>query len=1441
MLTRLEASHSEGRTNGESGPARAYRSPVKDQVSDLETLTPAETLGSEPNQDVVHLDLTSGSHLASGTEGVGSVLDLNIPRDRRLALARGQELPDRTSGAVLFADISHFTTLSESLVEALGSQRGAEELSRRVNAVLENVIREVHRYGGSVIGFAGDGLTCWFNGDNGRRATAAALAVQDLQRASAVSQTSDSASLLAMKIVVTAGLARRFLVGVPRIQRFDVLAGGILDRMSKAEGVARAGEVLVGGEIVGWIRDALEVIDWRNETGAVRKTPSDQGGEWFAVVSGSPGNIAEPAEPVSIPRIPREMARAWVLPLIFQRIERGEGQLVAESRQVAVLFVRFGGIQYDFDNEAGNKLGEYIEWVQKVLAPLGAFIMQIIVGDKGSYFYASFGAPLAHEDDLMRALRAGEELLRVPPALDFITTTSVGISEGKMHAGIFGGSGRNTYGVLGRAANVAAGLMEQAESGQVLVTPSVAEAASGFYDFHRLARGDGEIYELGGRKTNTQVLAPKGRLQTEFVGRAHERSRLRASLDALLQGQSDVVVIEGPPGIGKSRLLIELKDQAEALAISTFVGAGNAIEAETPFHAWKTIFAGILGITANSDEAAVRAALERHLANAPRLLELAPLLNPVLPAKLPENELTARMPPDARSENALEVMVGCLERPVGTLGVMLLILDDAQWLDSGSSALVEAAHRHHPSLLIALAMRPTEPDARSETETRPLSKFRSLLVDRQEDVLRLEALGSRDLIEVIRLYLGVNDLPSNLTLVVLDRAEGNPFFAQEVVDALIQRGLVRIHDGTCEVLGTAEQLSAEFPERIEKLIISRLDHLPSDHRTSLMVASVLGRSFSLQMMADVHPSKVDLETLRSQMEGLVGLGLVALDHEEPDLVYRFRHGLTHQAASELVPGSLRGEILGKAARWIETTQGANLMPFWPVLARYWDAAGDVSKSLVYLDLAGASAVATGAYEEAITFYTRAINLTDEHDTNKSVQVAGWHLRLGEIYVHRQSDDVTKGAENLETGLHTLGFGLPRGRVVQGLAISWQLMLQVWYRLTAARREPRSEGVPLLLEASRAYERLVEVYYISGKTLPSLYAALRSLNLAEAAGPSPELTRGWATFGALLGFVPLRRMAARYLDRALAAVDPSDPSAEAWAALVAGFYYSGLGQWSDAEAQTEKVVVLSQQIGDGRRLEDGLSNLMFQAYLRGDLTRGLELADDLQGRAAARHADRPLAYCLQGRSYCLLNLGQIEEARQAIDELEDLQARDPRPTDQALLNDTLGLKALSELYRGNLRQATSIAEILLTRISKGTPSNFSTLAAYQAPAEVYIDAWRHDVSNRALRRNARKSLDLLERYARVFPIGKPSLLRWEGVYEELRGRHQRAIRRLELSLAESTRLGTRLDEARTLRELVGVLDSADPDVVGYQRRADEINQNVTSGSIATSEPVGTTTR
>src|SRR3712207_1460733 len=134
-------------------------------------------------------------------------LDIYLPQDRRQALARGETLAERTDGAVLFADISGFTPLTEALTQALGPRRGPDELTQQLNAVYDALIAEVERYGGSVLGFAGDAITCWFDGDGAAaRAAACALALQNAaQQFVALPLPDGTTTALALKVVVTRG------------------------------------------------------------------------------------------------------------------------------------------------------------------------------------------------------------------------------------------------------------------------------------------------------------------------------------------------------------------------------------------------------------------------------------------------------------------------------------------------------------------------------------------------------------------------------------------------------------------------------------------------------------------------------------------------------------------------------------------------------------------------------------------------------------------------------------------------------------------------------------------------------------------------------------------------------------------------------------------------------------------------------------------------------------------------------------------------------------------------------------------------------------------------------------------------------------------------------------------------------------------------------------
>lgn len=165
-----------------------------------------------------------------------------IPTDRRQALVRGQTLPDRTTGTALFADISGFTPLTEALARELGPQLGAEELTRYLNQVYDVLIAEIDRYGGSVTGFSGDAITCWFDGDRGLQAVTCSLRMQRaMEQFRGIRLSPGNTITLAVKCAVASGPVRRFVVGDPLIQLIDVLAGDTLDQLAASEHQARRG------------------------------------------------------------------------------------------------------------------------------------------------------------------------------------------------------------------------------------------------------------------------------------------------------------------------------------------------------------------------------------------------------------------------------------------------------------------------------------------------------------------------------------------------------------------------------------------------------------------------------------------------------------------------------------------------------------------------------------------------------------------------------------------------------------------------------------------------------------------------------------------------------------------------------------------------------------------------------------------------------------------------------------------------------------------------------------------------------------------------------------------------------------------------------------------------------------------------------------------------
>ena len=640
-------------------------------------------------------------------------LSAYMPMDRRQALARGATLPQYTQGCALFADVSGFTPLARSLTAQLGPQRGAEELTFYLNQVYDALIAQVHRYSGSVVGFVGDAITCWFNEGGGtrpapssRRAVASALAMQVAMAPFAqVSVTPKVTAALSLKIGLASGPARRFYTGDPAIQLIDVLAGDTLYRMSQAEGLARQGEVVMDEEMVLSLQDEITIAEWRIHP---------ENSQRLAVVRDLNDPVAAQAWSTLPPEVfSEDQLRPWILPSLYERLRSSPRERLAELRPAASLFLRFSGLDYDHDAAADGKLDAYVRWVQQVITRHGGNVIQLTVGDKGSFLYAAFGAPIAQGDDAYRALQAGLALRRAPASLGFEPNPQIGIASGPARTGAYGSITRRSYGVIGDDTVLAARLMTAAPPGEIRCARSVYAQTRSQVAFETLppvrVKGRVELVQVYRPQTTS---APALFPPPSLVGRRVEVAAFRAALDAVQSGATRTIVVEGEAGIGKTRLVQEVLQEIQAQGLTYLLGSGHSIERRTPYRAWRDVFIAYFDLGKLVELEARQKQVQTTVAQiAPEQLACLPLLNVLVDLDLPDTPLTASLEPELRQQN-LQLLLLTLLETWAREQPLILVLEDAHWLDELSWQLVEQIARtfrvHATPLLMVLVTRPME-------------------------------------------------------------------------------------------------------------------------------------------------------------------------------------------------------------------------------------------------------------------------------------------------------------------------------------------------------------------------------------------------------------------------------------------------------------------------------------------------------------------------------------------------------------------------------------------------------------------------------------------------------------------------------------------------------------------------------------------------------------
>jgi class 3 adenylate cyclase len=1357
-----------------------------------------------------------------------------IPMDRRIAMADGATLGNRASGAVLFADISGFTPLTEILYQELGPQRGADELNRLLNQVYDALIGRVHHFRGVVIGFSGDAITCLFNGDDGLWATACALQMQEVMaQIGEVELPSGSSLKLAIKAAVTAGRVWRLVVGDQQRQLLDIIAGDTLDRAIAAEKIAGKGEVLIGP-------GALKYLDGRVQLAGSR---TDETGQGYSVVEGLMESVqGRPWLELPADALNERQFQPWILPLIYERLSTGHAQFLAELRNNVALFLKFCGLDYEHDAAVGEKLDRFIRRAQSVLAYYEGSLLNLTVGDKGSYLLATFGAPLAHEDDARRAIETALDLLALTPEMDGICDLQIGISQGLIFSGAYGGSQRRTYGVLGAETNTAARLMEKAEPGQILVTSRISQAAAESHRFEVLApvkvKGISDpvpVCRLLGRKQRPEKRFT-ARATTEIVGRKEERQILAERLGTLQKGEpGGAIVIEGEAGIGKSRLLEDLLQKAEARKVPFFIGAGDAIEKNAAYHAYRAVFWDYfdLDAAANSEisgagrlsQSQTGKILKIIQTTVPQYAHLAPLLDAVLPIDLPDTELIAQMSGEVRAGNTRDLLVGLLKARAESES-LLLVLEDAHWLDSASWALTRYISREITPLALVIATRPI-PD--------PLpNEYDSLLRRPTTQNIFLETLPPQQTLQLVCQRLGVETLPEPASKLLLEKGSGHPFFSEELAYALRDTGLLKIENGEARlVVGEDELQTLSFPDSIDSVITSRIDLLTAQQQLTLKVASVIGRVFAYATLRGIYPVQAEKSGLLSQLHTLERLDITPVETPEPELSYIFKHIITQEVAYNLMSFAQRQQLHQAVAGWLEEIYHEDLAPYYPLLAHHWgEALSDqygrsdlVSKTLEYLEKAAEQSLDNFANREAANYYRDLLHLDDLlTDPVDLLRRARWQRGLGEANL--RLGNWKDANENLEAALGLLGHPIPSNTVSLILKTLGQAAKQAAYRLRgipAFAAELKHEEKTAILEAAHAYRALLLVLWFREEPNLFLYSGLANVNLAERLGLSPELVEAFSNLGAAIGSIPIHSFARAYQRWTIdMASEIEDNYARAWAFHTITMYTIHRGDWTVANELLIQGSEMCNRIGFRRLWDESWGMLAILLHRRGKFLDSKKHFADVYASANSRDDGQPQLWGLIGQAENELWLH--DDAGKIISYLNE--AKDLLSAKNISLNDhvrTHGVLAKAYLRAGNDQLAHDEARTALNLTKEAKIFIPYSYEGYVAPTEVFLTLWENN-NERSLSTHseianlAKEGLKFANKLGGIYPVFKPRALIYQGCFDWLSGKQQKALKAWKESAAFSQELGMPHEEGLANFEIGRHLPSADPESVHYLERA-----------------------
>jgi class 3 adenylate cyclase len=631
-------------------------------------------------------------------------------------------------------------------------------------------------------------------------------------------------------------------------------------------------------------------------------------------------------------------------------------------------------------DEVKALIGECVSRMSRAVEEFGGTV-QAYMGDG---ICAYFGVPVAHEDDQERAARAALRVLQLVGEYGRDIEAGWGIAGFNVRVGINSGPAAvGTVGAadpqevaLGDTTNVAARLQSAALPGTVVVGDAAARRLSQHFVLEPL----GEVAVKGRSEPVLawRLVGPRSTLEAgpsaPLVGRDGELARLAGVVDELEAGRGQGLVVTGEAGLGKTRMLAELHRIA-AERVTWLEGRCLSYGGELLYWPFVKMLRAWLGTGEGETEVAVRMRLRARLAP---LLEAAhpealSFLGRLLSVRLeaePERDLHPP-PPDRLSSGIRQAYVAWIER-LTTEGPVVLAVDDLQWADPSTRELAEdlLAVTDRAPLLVAITLRPDPASEGWRFRLKVLSEYMHRAVE-----LPLTPLANESAERLVDALMPIGVLDPATRAEIVSRAEGNPLYVEELLRAVVEGG-VSDRRRTWTLPSTSTGL---IPASLEGLFIARIDRLSRGARHLAQVAAVVGRSFPVRVLEQVHDGMV-----QEDLAELLRAEIVRELRRYPELECTFRHGLVQEAALSTLTPTSRRQLYGRVAGAFEHhVYRDSVEEHLEELAFYYYRSDDTGKALDYLERAAERAESLDARHQATELWVRARKVASRLDDEEA--------------------------------------------------------------------------------------------------------------------------------------------------------------------------------------------------------------------------------------------------------------------------------------------------------------------------------------------------------------------------------------------------------------------------------------------------------------------------